>query len=95
MLLMPSAFAVSGLALLGYHTIEPQNVLALGLAVATLAAVIVRMAVTFRENIELLDSSRREALTDALTGLRNRRALIDDLEEAAAGSHAPSGRSRS
>ena len=58
------------------------------LAVATLAAVIVRMAVTFRENIELLDSSRREALTDALTGLRNRRALIGDLEDAAAGARA-------
>ena len=55
------------------------------LAVATLAAVIVRMVVTFRENIELLDSSRREALTDALTGLRNRRALMGDLEDAAAG----------
>ena len=87
-LLMPSAFALSGLALLGYHAIEPQNALALALAVATLAAVIVRMAVTFRENIELLDSSRREALTDALTGLRNRRALIADLEEAAAGAGA-------
>jgi two-component system, cell cycle response regulator len=83
-LLMPSAFAASGLALLGYHTIEHQNVLALVLAVATLAAVIVRMVVTFRENLVLLDSSRREALTDALTGLRNRRALIGDLEEAAA-----------
>jgi diguanylate cyclase (GGDEF)-like protein len=82
-LLMPSAFALSGLALLGYHIIEPQNVLALALAVATLAAVIVRMSVTFRENIELLDSSRREALTDALTGLRNRRALMADLEHAA------------
>jgi len=82
-LLMPSAFAASGLALLGYHTIQPQNVLALVLAVATLAAVIVRMSVTFRENIELLDSSRREALTDALTGLGNRRALIADLEQAA------------
>ncbi len=87
-LLMPSAFALSGLALLGYHTIEPQNALALVLAVATLAAVIVRMAVTLRENVELLDSSRREALTDALTGLRNRRALIADLEAAAAGAGA-------
>jgi two-component system, cell cycle response regulator len=84
-LLMPSAFAASGLALLGYHTIQPQNVLALVLAVATLAAVIVRMSVTFRENIVLLDSSRREALTDALTGLGNRRALIADLEQAAHG----------
>ena len=40
------------------------------------------MAVTYRQNIVLLDSSRREALTDALTGLRNRRALVADLEQA-------------
>src|SRR5439155_17489449 len=67
-LVMPSAFAVSGLALLAYHTFRPQNALALGLAIATLAAVIVRMALTFRENIRLPASSRHEALTDPLTG---------------------------
>ena len=38
------------------------------------------MSVTFRENIRLLASSRRDALTDALTGLGNRRALMEDLE---------------
>jgi diguanylate cyclase (GGDEF)-like protein len=32
-----------------------------------------------RENQQLLDASRREASTDALTGLGNRRALTDDL----------------
>ncbi len=79
-LLMPAAFAVAGLALLGWHTVQRQNALALALAIATLAAVIVRMAVTFRENIHLLASSRRDALTDALTGLGNRRALMEDLE---------------
>jgi diguanylate cyclase (GGDEF)-like protein len=31
------------------------------------------------ENARLLVASRHEAMTDALTGLRNRRALIDDL----------------
>jgi diguanylate cyclase (GGDEF)-like protein len=33
-----------------------------------------------RENERLLSGSRREALTDALTGLGNRRALVNDLE---------------
>jgi diguanylate cyclase (GGDEF)-like protein len=79
-LLMPAAFAVASLALLAWQAVEPQHVLALALAIATLAAVIVRMAVTFRENISLLASSRRDALTDALTGLGNRRALMEDLE---------------
>jgi two-component system cell cycle response regulator len=81
-LFMPAAFGASGLVLLAYHTFTPANVLALALAIATLAAVIVRMAVTFRENIRLLNTSRTEALTDALTGLGNRRKLMVDLEDA-------------
>lgn len=78
--LMPSAFALSGLGLLAFDTFESLNPLALILAMATLGAVIVRMALTFRENVRLLNSSRKEALTDALTGLGNRRKLMYDLE---------------
>ena len=37
---------------------------------------------TFAENLRMLQASRREALTDGLTGLRNRRALMADLERA-------------
>src|SRR5439155_1220638 len=47
---------------------------------ATLVAVIIRMAVTFAENVRILAASRREALTDPLTGLGNRRRLLDELQ---------------
>ena len=34
---------------------------------------------TFRENLHLLEGTKREAYTDALTGLGNRRQLMEDL----------------
>jgi diguanylate cyclase (GGDEF)-like protein len=36
---------------------------------------------TFAENLRMAERSRREALTDALTGLGNRRMLMEDLEQ--------------
>jgi two-component system, cell cycle response regulator len=54
------------------------------LSLLTLLAVVVRMMVSFRENQINLESSVRESLTDALTGLANRRCLMDDLEAVAA-----------
>jgi diguanylate cyclase (GGDEF)-like protein len=80
---LPTIFAVAALALLLLHLAEPINALALGLAVATLAAVIARMALTLVQHIRLLADSRREALTDALTGLANRRCLMSDLDDEA------------
>ena len=39
-----------------------------------------RLVLTLREHLRLVDSSRGEANTDALTGLGNRRKLMRDLE---------------
>jgi two-component system cell cycle response regulator len=58
----------------------PVHAIAIALASATIVLVLARTALSFRENRELLEASRREALTDALTGLGNRRKLLLDLE---------------
>ena len=85
---LTSAFAAVGLALLTAQAVVPVNPLAVGLAAATLAAAIARMALTLAQHMHLLAASRREALTDALTGLGNRRGLmlaLDRASEAAGG----------
>jgi diguanylate cyclase (GGDEF)-like protein len=77
---MPSVFAFAALAVIVVHLVSPRHVLAVALAAGTLAAVIVRMAVALADHMKLLSASRTEALTDALTGLGNRRALMLRLE---------------
>ncbi len=56
---------------------ERVNLLAIGLALATLVCVLVRLGLVFRDNGELLVLTRSEAVTDALTGLGNRRRLLE------------------
>ena len=80
-LTLPTVFAAVGLTVLVYDHFVRINAIALALAAATLAAVIVRAVLTFRERVNLLAASREEALTDALTGLGNRRRFVADLEE--------------
>ena len=81
---MPGTFGAAALTLLAADLVAPLNTLALALAVATLAAVVVRMGVALAEHARLLAASRVEAHTDALTGLANRRRLLVDLDELAA-----------
>jgi two-component system cell cycle response regulator len=50
------------------------------LAAATLVAVLARLLATASENLRLVAASGTLANRDALTGLRNRRALLADLE---------------
>jgi diguanylate cyclase (GGDEF)-like protein len=78
--------AVCGLAAIGVLVVDHVqrfNVVAVCLATLTLGAVLARLALSFRENGRLLDQSRLEAITDPLTGLGNRRRLLEDLERAA------------
>ena len=77
---LPLALGAICLALLVYDHFVQVNVLALALAATALAGVLVRLGMTFGQNLRMLRASRREALTDGLTGLRNRRALMLDLE---------------
>ena len=78
-LIPPVAFALLGIGLMVYDHYVRINPLALFLAMAALLAVLARLAITFSENIRMLGASRHEARTDALTGLGNRRKLMDDL----------------
>ena len=71
-LAVPTVLAGAGLMVLVYDHFVRINTLAVVLSAATIAAVIVRAVLTFRERVALLAASREEALTDALTGLGNR-----------------------
>jgi diguanylate cyclase (GGDEF)-like protein len=53
-----------------------------GVALFALCLVVLRAVLTFKENRDMLRLIRTQAVTDELTGLRNRRRLIDDLAEA-------------
>jgi two-component system, cell cycle response regulator len=77
---VPLVAGLSATALLlldHYHRLDQSAVWAAG---ACILAVVVRLGGTFREYGRMLRASRREAASDALTGLGNRRSLIAELE---------------
>jgi two-component system, cell cycle response regulator len=77
-------FAAVALAVLVIGQFTTVHLVAAVLATAALLVAGARGGMLFRENLQLLRSSHHESLTDGLTGLANRRALMRDLEEAAA-----------
>ena len=80
LLAVPVACAVVAIGILAVDHFAGVNVLAVGLATGSLLLVLLRLAVTFRENGRLFTLTRQEAVTDMLTGLGNRRRLVADLD---------------
>lgn len=81
--LVPACFAVLAVAVLAVGDVDGQSISPLGvsLAVGALAASGARTMLAVREVIRLSDS-RRQALTDPLTGLSNRRAFYELVDSA-------------
>ena len=80
-LVVPSLFAVGALGVLILDHFHPVSTLAVLLATATVLAAVIRAAMTFRE-VRSLAESRRQAHTDELTGLGNRRLVYTQLDAA-------------
>jgi diguanylate cyclase (GGDEF)-like protein len=80
--LVPAIFTFLALGLLVYDHFAGINDLAAGLAMLAIALAVGRLGLSFRDNLRMLRATRRLALTDPLTGLGNRRALLGDLDAA-------------
>jgi diguanylate cyclase (GGDEF)-like protein len=80
-LVFPSLFAVSSLGVLLLDHFSRVSTLAVALATGCLLACVVRTVAAFLEVRSLADS-RRQAHTDDLTGLGNRRLLYTELQSA-------------
>ena len=81
---LPAAFALIALAILTADHFDRVIEVSVWLSVATLLMVVLRLALSFRENDALVRTLRTETVTDALTGLGNRRQLFAALESAVA-----------
>jgi len=79
-IVMSLAFACLALGTLVWSSFSPVGTIAVVLATLSLQVIMIRLLLTWRENAALLRASQEEALTDALTGLANRRALALELE---------------
>jgi len=85
-ILVPIAMGMVGIALLAVGSFIPVGATAVVCGVACLVAVLMRLLITFEQNTRMLRVTETRAVTDALTGLANRRRLMADLEDAVSAS---------
>ncbi|HET9104252.1 MAG TPA: diguanylate cyclase [Solirubrobacteraceae bacterium] len=74
--------ALAAWGLLIFAALSHVAPVAVGLAGAALLLATARATLTYRENVRVLRDSAHHAVTDALSGLGNRRRLMDDLASA-------------
>src|SRR6202043_2079442 len=78
--LLPGLGACAGLSILLVDTLHQVTPVAIALATATLIAVGIRLALSVRGLRILTEKRHRQAITDELTGLGNRRQLFNLLD---------------
>jgi diguanylate cyclase (GGDEF)-like protein len=83
---VPIAMGLVGVGLLAAGSFISIGVAAVACGVACLLAVLARLVITFNQNTRILAATETKAVTDALTGLANRRRLMADLEDAVSAS---------
>ncbi len=79
-LLVPAASTAVAVAVLVLDHFDTIDVVSIWLAGATVIAVGARLLLSHRENARLIAAFHRESVTDPLTELPNRRALLRDFE---------------
>jgi diguanylate cyclase (GGDEF)-like protein len=89
-LAIPAAFTVSAVGLLVYDHFSRLDLLALTLVALTMLAAFARTGLAFRD-VRALAETRRQALTDDLTAMPNRRDFLQRLRSAILASRATGG----
>lgn len=79
-IMLPVGLAFVAMIVALFQPPDAAHSATLVLGAGCVTAVMLRLILTFRQNVAMLYATRAESLTDALTGLRNRRALTADLE---------------
>ena len=77
-------FSLIAIGILAWDHFDPVGTIALILALGAALATICQLGLAFVENLRLIERAEKAATSDVVTGLPNRRKLVEDLERACA-----------